>query len=103
MDIKEKDFHILLSHFYNYYFVEYLEELLADEKDKYSTITLLKGIDYFFRLCKENHVDIPFSDFKSYLEQNYIDWTEIYAYLMDRYKKELCDFGKETKLSFKYI
>lgn len=100
MEIKEKNLHILLSHFYYYYFVDYLEEILADEKDEFSTIILLQGIDYFFNFCKENNVDIPFTDFKSYLKQKYVDWQEIYQYIMDRYKRECESCGENLDHTF---
>lgn len=100
MEIKNKDLHILLNHFYNYYFVDYLEEILVDEKDEFSTVILIEGIEYFLGFCKENDIKLPFKDLKDYLEQNYIDWEEIHAIIMKKYKKELNEYGENFNLTF---
>lgn len=73
---------------------------MADEKDEYSTIILLQGIDYFFKFCKDNHVDIPFADLEEFLKLNYVDREDIYKLIMAKYHKELADCKGQAIPSF---
>ena len=88
MNLELKDFNVLLNNFYNYYLVDYLEEVVSDENEELSAVLLINALEYFIELCERTSIKIPFYDLESYLKLNYSDYEEIYNNIMEKYRKE---------------
>lgn len=88
MNLELKDFNVLLNNFYNYYLVDYLEEVVSDENEELSAVLLINALEYFIELCERTSFKIPFYDLESYLKLNYSDYEEIYNNIMEKYRKE---------------
>lgn len=88
MNLELKDFNVLLNNFYNYYLVDYLEEVVSDENEELSAVLLINALEYFIELCERTIIKIPFYDLESYLKLNYSDYEEIYNNIMEKYRKE---------------
>lgn len=88
MNLESKDFNVLLNNFYNYYLVDYLEEVISDENEELSAVLLINSFEYFLELCERTGIKIPFNDLESYLKLNYSDYEEIYKNIVEKYRKE---------------
>lgn len=88
MNLELKDFNVLLNNFYNYYLVDYLEEVVSDDNEELSAVLLINALEYFIELCERTSIKIPFYDIESYLKLNYSDYEEIYNNIMEKYRKE---------------
>ncbi len=87
--ITEDDLYVILNNFYSTYFVNYLEEVLADEKEEYSAVTLFQGMNYFMGLCANLNIQLHFRSIEEYMVQNYENGTDLYGNLNQKYLKEL--------------
>ena len=88
MDLESKDFNVLLNNFYNYYLVDYIEEVISDDNEEVSAVLLINALEYFLELCERTSTKIPFHDLESYLKLNYFDYEEIHKNIMEKYNKE---------------
>lgn len=88
MNLELKDFNVLLNNFYNYYLVDYLEEVVSHENEELSAVLLINALEYFIELCERTSIKIPFYDLESYLKLNYSDYEEIYNNIMEKCRKE---------------
>lgn len=90
--IKDADLNVLLNQFYSFYFVDYLEDIISDDNEEYSTVTLIKGMEYFIGLCSNLGISLPFCDVESYILNNYEDGKEIYEDIRIKYLKEIKNY-----------
>ncbi|SFQ48132.1 hypothetical protein SAMN02910358_02377 [Lachnospiraceae bacterium XBB1006] len=92
INIRRKDFNVLVNFFYSEFFCDYLEEVISDLDDEKSVVTLFKGMEYFIEMMKEYGIEVPFCSIKDYLEQNYEDGNKLFLQLKERYDKEQADY-----------
>lgn len=92
MELQEQDVNVLLNHFYSAYFVDYLEEVIADDACELSVVTLFRGMDFFFRLCEKYKIDFLYSSKEDYLIKNYENGQGIYMDLRKRYDEEIVQY-----------
>lgn len=79
---------ILLNSFYNYYFVDYLEEIISDENEEYSLVLLIESTNYFIELVKKLNISIEFNSLEEYLKLYYLDYGNMYKKIIEKYNKE---------------
>lgn len=88
-NMDDTDLYVILNNFYSSYFVDYLEDVLSDEMEEYSAVTLFNGMDYFIELCSKLNIVLPFDSIESYLMQNYEDGHVLFENLNIKYLDEL--------------
>lgn len=99
LEMDEKDVNVFLNLFYSYYFVDYFEEVLSDQDNELSVVTLFRGRDYFLEICKKYSIHFPYSDKKEYVEKNYEDGAMLFSELEQRYKEEWA-YYQDKEVSF---
>lgn len=87
--IEEDDLYVILNNFYSSYFVDYLEDVLSDDEEEYSAVTLFEGMNYFIDLCAKLNISLPFDDIKSYIAQNYEEGATLFENINKKYLEEL--------------
>lgn len=100
VQIEKKDFNLLINMFFNDYFTNYLEEVIADKSNELSVVTLFKGMDYFIKLCENYNISFPYDSKRQYIESNYEDGREIFSDLQKRYEEEIVDYHSK-EVSFR--
>ncbi len=98
--IEDDDLYVILNNFYSSYFVDYLEDVLSDEEEEYSTVTLFEGMNYFMELCAKLNILLPFNDIESYITQNYEEGAILFENISKKYLEELKNI-QNNNLTFK--
>ena len=95
IQLKEKQFNVLLNFFYSQFFCEGLENAIKDEE--ISVVTTFRGMEYFLKLVEEHNIDFPYKTIKEYIVQTYAEGEEIYSSLSRRYEEEIQYFSQKEK------
>lgn len=95
IQLKEKQFKVLLNFFYSQFFCEGLESAIKDEE--VSVVTTFRGMEYFLRLVEEHNIDFPYKSIQEYIIQNYDDGDNIYTKLCERYEEEILYYSQKER------
>lgn len=57
IQIEERKFYTLLKFFFSDFFCAYVEETINDENEEKSVVTLFNGMDFFFKIVKNQNID----------------------------------------------
>lgn len=86
IELKEKQFNVLLNFFFSQFFCDGLENVIKDKE--ISVVTIFRGMEYFLKLVEEHNIDFPYKTIKEYITHTYEDGEEIYSGLSERYIEE---------------